>query len=120
MKIEELNLSVRARNALSRAGVKTTEQLMCMDAKDILRIRSLGQKSLWEIQGVMKELAQREQAEMKEPAAHGSYMHGFHEGKEGMRRAVIRELTRFARRLNGDQQEVISEACSMVKMIEVL
>lgn len=120
MKIEELNLSVRARNALRRAGVRTTEQLMCMDAKDLLCIRSLGQKTLWEIQGVMKELTQREQAELTEPAAHGSYMHGFHEGKESMRRAVIRELTRMSRRLNGDQQEIISEACGMVKMIEVL
>ncbi len=120
MKIEDLNLSVRATNALRRAGIRTTEQLMCMEPKDLLCIRSLGHKSLWEIQNAMKELEQKEREQAKEPATHGSYMHGYQEGKEGMRRAVIRELTRMARHLNGDQQEAISEACGMVKMIEVL
>lgn len=120
MKIEELNLSVRARNALRRAGVRTTEQLMSMETQDLMSIRSLGQKSVQEIQGVMRELEQQERESIQAPAAHGSYMHGYQEGKEGMRRAVIRELTRMSRRMTGQEQEAVSMACALVKMIEVL
>ena len=66
---------------------------------------------------VAEELERKEQAAA---APYGSYMHGYNEGKEAMRRAVIRELTRMDRHLNGDQQEAVSEACGLVKMIEVL
>ena len=120
MKIEELNLSVRASNALRRAGVRTTEQLMSMEPADLRRLRSVGDKTADEIMRAMKLIEGMEREEQADPAPTGSYMHGYSEGKEGMRRAVIRALTRFSRRLNGDQQEAISEACAMVKMIEVL
>lgn len=120
MKIEELNLSVRARNALRRAGIRTTEQLMSMQAGDLLNIRCVGQKTLEEIQTVVNALEKKERNLAQEPAAYGSYLHGYAEGKEGMRRAVIRELTRMARHMTGDRQEVISDACARIETIEVL
>lgn len=120
MKIEQLNLSVRARNALRRAGVRTTEQLMSLDPEDLRRFRSVGEKTEHEIRKVIGVLEELERKEKTEPAAHGSFLHGYQEGKEGMRRSVIRELTKMARHLNRDQQEVISEACEMVKMLEIL
>lgn len=120
MKIEELNLSVRARNALMRAGVRTTEQLMTMEADDLRRIRNIGDKTLYEIQRTMKKVEEQERKLQAEQMPNGSYLHGYQEGKEAMRRAVIRELTRLSRRVNGDQQEILSEACGMIKMIEVV
>lgn len=120
MKIEDLNLSVRASNALRRAGVRTTEQLMTMDAQDLLRIRNLGHKSLSEIQKVMTVLEKEERQALQEPAPHGSYLHGYQEGKEAMRRAVIRELTRMGRHMTMDAQEALSRACVFIKGIEVL
>ena len=44
MKIEELNLSVRASNALRRSGVRTTEQLLSMDSSDLLKLRNVGER----------------------------------------------------------------------------
>lgn len=120
MKIEDLNLSVRARNALLRAGVRTTEQLMSMDSEDLLRIRNLGQKTLKEIQGVMKTLEKQEKEKRERIAPRGSYLRGYQEGSEGMRRAVIRELTHIARRAPREEQEFLSRICAEVKKIEVL
>ena len=120
MKIENLNLSVRARNALMRAGVRTTDQLMSMEADDLRKMRNIGEKTLYEIQKTMKTVETLERQSQQEQAPNGSYLHGYREGREGMRRAVIRELTRMSRRLNGDQQEALCEACGVVKMIEVL
>lgn len=120
MKIEELNLSVRARNALMRAGVRTTEQLMTLEADDLRKMRNIGDKTLYEIQRTMKKMEELERKASMQQLPNGSYLHGFHEGKEGMRRAVVRELTRMARRMNGDQQAALSEACDKVRMIEVL
>ena len=120
LKIEELNLSVRARNALMRAGVRTSEQLMSMEVDDLRKIRNIGDKTLYEVQRTMKKLEEQERVAQVQQAPNGSYLHGYCEGKEGMRRAVVRELTRLARRASREQQEILSEACGMVKMIEVL
>ena len=120
MKIEELKLSVRARNALMRAGIRTTEQLMTLEADDLRKVRNIGEKTLYEIQRTMKKVEELERIAQTKQAPNGSYLHGYQEGKEGMRRAVIRELTRMGRRLNRDQHEILSEACGMIKMIEVL
>ena len=49
--IDELNLSVRSQNALRRAGVMTLGELIDrLNEGDIKSIRSLGRKSLSEIQ----------------------------------------------------------------------
>ena len=120
MKIEELNMSARATNALRRAGIRTTEQLMCLEPEDLMKLRSVGEIIVREVRSTIKVLQELERKKQEDLPANGSYLHGYNEGKEGMRRAVIRELTRFARRLSGEQQEAISEACGMVKMIEVL
>lgn len=119
MKIEDLNLSVRASNALRRAGIRTTKQLMSMDAGDLLRIRNLGHKSLDEIQKTIAALEELERKEQSANAPHGSYLHGYQEGKEGMRRAAIRELTKMGRRMDRENQELISMACSIIREIEV-
>lgn len=120
MKIEELNLSVRARNALLRSGVRTTEQLMSMDAEDLLRIRNLGKKTLTEIQSIMKTLEKKEKDKVQKIAPRGSYLHGYQEGSEGMRRAVIRELTKMGRHRNAEDQQLLTTACGVIKSIEVL
>ena len=120
MKIENLSLSARATNALRRAGIRNTEQLMSMAPEDLRRIRSVGEKTVDEIMKTIEVVKGLERESQEAPAPHGSYLHGFNEGKESMRWAVIREMTRFSRRLPGEQQEAISEACAMVKMIEVL
>ena len=120
MKIEELNMSARATNALRRAGIRTSEQLMSLEPEDLMKLRSVGEITVREVRNTIKVLQELERKKMEELPANGSYLHGYNEGKEAMRRAVIREMTRFARRLNRDQQETISEACAMVKMIEVL
>lgn len=121
MKIEELNLSVRTSNALRRAGVRTTEQLETLEATDLLKLRGFGQCCLKEIQGILDQLHKQEAERRQEGvAANGTYLHGYQEGKEAMRRAVIKEMTRMARHLTGEQKDAISEACGLVKMIEVL
>lgn len=120
MKIENLNLSVRARNALMRAGVRTTEQLMTLEVDDLRKMRNIGKKTLYEVQRTMKKVEELEREASMQQVPNGSHLHGYQEGREGMRRAVVRELTRMARRMNGDQQEALSEACDKVKMIEVL
>lgn len=47
--IVDLDLSVRSTNCLSRAGVKTLEDLSKMTINDLWRVRNLGRKSLEEI-----------------------------------------------------------------------
>lgn len=120
MKIEEMSLSVRARNALLRSGLRTSEQLMSMDAEDLLHIRNLGQKTLKEIQAVVKSLEKQEKEKQERIAPRGSYLHGYQEGSEAMRRAVIRELTRMSRHKSAEEQQLLTMACGVIKSIEVL
>ena len=47
--IEEMNLSFRSYNCLTRAGIKTLRDLSRFTADDLMRVRNLGQKSLKEI-----------------------------------------------------------------------
>ncbi len=49
MSIDEMNLSVRAYNCLTRAGIKTLGQLAGMDEEDFMKIRNLGRKSMQEV-----------------------------------------------------------------------
>lgn len=53
--IEDLNLSVRSRNALRRAGMKTASDIVKVDANDILKLRNIGIKSMNEILKVKNE-----------------------------------------------------------------
>jgi len=57
MKIEELNLSLRAYHCLKRAGINTTEQLNGMTSEDLMRIKSVGVNTAAEILRRMKEQA---------------------------------------------------------------
>ena len=54
MKLDGLELSVRAYNCLKRAGVNTTEELCDKTPEDMMRVRNLGRRSLEEILEVMK------------------------------------------------------------------
>ena len=47
--IEELGLSVRTINCLTRAGIKTTDDLVRMTEEELIKVRNLGRKSLEEI-----------------------------------------------------------------------
>ena len=49
MKIEELNLSVRAYNVLKRAGINTVEQICEKSAWELSCVRNMGKSSLEEI-----------------------------------------------------------------------
>ena len=49
MKIEELNLSVRAYNCLMRAGVDTVEKLRSLSDEELMRVRNLGKTCFDEI-----------------------------------------------------------------------
>ena len=55
MKIEELNLSVRAYNCLMRAGVDTVEKLRSMSDEDLMRVRNLGKTCFDEIKLVLSK-----------------------------------------------------------------
>ncbi len=48
--IDDLELVTRTHNCLKRAGITSVGQILEMDAKDLLAIRNLGEKSLVEIQ----------------------------------------------------------------------
>lgn len=49
MKIESLDLSVRAYNVLKRANINTVEQLCAMTAWELSKIRNMGKASMEEI-----------------------------------------------------------------------
>ena len=64
--IENLNLSVRSFNCLTRAGIRSISQLQEMSTEDLLQVRSLGKKSIEEIQLKIKCLDEsREQKDSK-------------------------------------------------------
>jgi len=48
-KIEELNLSPRDYNALKREGIDTVEQILALKPNQLLCIRGVGVKSMYEI-----------------------------------------------------------------------
>lgn len=51
--IENLDLSVRAYNALKRAGVNTLEDLLHISVADLWNLRNIGAKSTAEIMGAI-------------------------------------------------------------------
>lgn len=53
--IEELGLSARAANALTRVGLKTVRELVSSSIVDLLRIRNFGRKSAEEVIGKLEE-----------------------------------------------------------------
>lgn len=55
MEIEKLNLSTRTYNCLRRQGINTVEQLMLVQDKDLLRIRSFGRECLKEVHEKLAE-----------------------------------------------------------------
>jgi DNA-directed RNA polymerase subunit alpha len=56
MTIEELDLSVRSYNCLKRAGINTVEELIQRNEEDMMKVRTLGKKSLEEVVNKLAEL----------------------------------------------------------------
>ena len=56
MTIEDLDLSVRSRNCLKRAGIHTIEDLIKKSGDDMLKVRNLGKKSLDELTKKLEDL----------------------------------------------------------------
>ena len=52
--IESLNLSIRVRNALLRAGYKTFDDIKDLDMWELAHIRNLGSKSLRELKNYIE------------------------------------------------------------------
>lgn len=58
--IEDIDLSVRAVNALRRIGVRTVGQMMDYDEERLFQVRNLGQKSVKEILAKIEEYKKKE------------------------------------------------------------
>ena len=56
MTIEELDMSVRSFNCLKRAGIDTVEDLINRTEEDMIKVRSLGKKSLDEVIAKLQSL----------------------------------------------------------------
>lgn len=56
MRIDEIGLSVRTYNVLSRTGIRTVEELKSMSDEELCKVRNLGRKSLLEILEKLKSL----------------------------------------------------------------
>ena len=56
MTIEELELSVRAYNCLTRAGINSVAELVQRNQEDMMKVRNLGRKSLEEVEQKLQEL----------------------------------------------------------------
>ena len=56
MTIEELDLSVRSYNCLTRAGINTVEELIKKTPEEMMKVRNLGRKSLAEVKAKLSEL----------------------------------------------------------------
>ena len=49
MDVDDLELTIRASNALSKAGISTIDQLIQLDWKDLNSIKDAGEKSITQI-----------------------------------------------------------------------
>ena len=63
MTIEELDLSVRSFNCLTRAGINTVEDLINKTEDDMMKVRNLGRKSLEEVVEKLNSLGFQLQAD---------------------------------------------------------
>ncbi len=63
MKIEDLELSIRALNSLKRGKIETVGQLLRKDEKSLLKIKNFGEKSLEEINEKLEKLGFKLKAE---------------------------------------------------------
>jgi DNA-directed RNA polymerase subunit alpha len=63
MKIEDLELSVRALNSLKRGKIETVGELLSKDEKSLLKIKNFGEKSLEEINEKLAKLGLKLKAE---------------------------------------------------------
>jgi len=79
MKIEELDLSIRAYHALRRSGIDTIEQLLEFSDEELLRYRSVGKVVLNEIREKLAAFKRRTAYEvmlLMSPEEMASYISG--------------------------------------------
>lgn len=120
MRIEELSLSLRPYNALKRAGIHTVEQLERLDDIDLLKMRGLGEKSLYEIRDCLRQAGRTETRETLQNAPRdGKYLHGYREGAEAFRSAFLREMARRIRRTKGSIRAGLQVAAEIAEEMEV-
>jgi len=55
-KVEELNLSARSHNCLTRAGIRFVGEVALMSENELSKVKNLGKKSLDEIKAKMEEI----------------------------------------------------------------
>ena len=94
--IEELDLSVRAFNALRRAGIDTLYKLMRTSREDLMRVRNLGRKCVEEIENKLMHIERGAPRVTGAPAP--DYAEKLNEliGLENVKEQV-RRITAFAR-----------------------
>lgn len=121
MKLEELDFTVRTYNCLRRAGIETTEQLQSMSTLDLLRIRSLGRRSLEEIEEKLAALKlKHETSKVIRPVIPRSKLHeGFYDGAQAMRSAAIREINRMEMECLGVQRSALIDARFAIERIRI-
>jgi len=118
MRISELNLSPRTRNALGRAGIHSVVQLQRMSVADLMHLRGIGTKCADEIQTCLKLVGEEKLPERK-PAL-SMYDLGRRDGVAVMRTAVIRELLAMAGDASGAQSVALQDASRVIRKLEVL
>lgn len=67
MSIDDLNLSARSHNGLSRSEIKYVGELVLMSEKDLAELKNLGKKSVDEIRAKIEEMGYVVGAEIAEP-----------------------------------------------------
>lgn len=117
MMIEKWGLSVRTRNCLRRAGIRTVEDLQAMDPEDLMAIKGFGQKCFDEVK--QKLLADGYRMRSPAPLREGSYLKGYREGGMDMRARLVRELSRRIRLQKGSSRALLTELRDYVNDLEV-
>lgn len=92
--IDELELSIRARNSLMRAGITAVEELKRMDAERLLKVRNLGRKGAEEVLAKLEAWTKREELkdELLNPSHTLEELVGLGEVK-----AQVRKIEAYAR-----------------------
>lgn len=98
--IEKLGLSVRAYNALCRAGILTIRQLCAINRKDLRKLRNMGAKTVAEVEEKLEAYIASGVEKMENPPEcpfeenyfESDYKRGFQEGVRLFRNAVVQML----------------------------
>lgn len=116
-KIEDLELSVRSSYCLKRAGITTIAELKKLSEEELLKIRNMGRKSVFEIQDKLRELMAWEATETEQKSWEVDYREkldaliGLVSVKEQVRELVA--FSRLQQDLRAHGKKEISMALNM-------